>query len=166
MSHEDLAEVNRRDFVTAAAVGLGMLAVPCCLQNVCAQTTQPSAPPVPFDVGPKGDFSKDGPDMSFEKSHHVILMRQDNKLYVMSSHCTHRGRDLVVQDDHLHCTWHNSDFKFDGTVIKGPARRGGPLSRFAISIDDAGHVIVDKSQEFLDDKWDDPKSFVDLGPGA
>ncbi len=41
----------------------------------------------------------------------------------------------------LKCPKHGSIFSAEGVVTKGPARK--PLDRFGVSIDDAGHVIVD-----------------------
>jgi nitrite reductase/ring-hydroxylating ferredoxin subunit len=164
------SEMNRRGFVTAAAaVAVGMKVFGSCCQTACAQaTSQPgdaaaAAPAGPVDVGAKADFAKDGPVLTWEKDNHLIVMKQGGKLYAMSSKCTHRGRDVEVQDDHFHCTWHNSMFGFDGVPTSGPATKaagGGALQRYAITVNDAGHVIVDTSKKFDKDKWDDAASFV------
>jgi nitrite reductase/ring-hydroxylating ferredoxin subunit len=165
MAQENVTDMNRRNFVTAAAAaGLGMMALPCCLEEACAQaTTQPSSSTkAPFDAGPKSDFAKDGVNMTFAKSHRTILATEDGKLYAMTVLCTHRRAPLILQGDHLHCPRHNTDFKFDGTVIPntGPAKM--PLVRFGVSVNDDGHVIVDPGQQFQKDEWTDPKSFVPM----
>src|ERR1700722_4874926 len=153
MPQENGSEMNRRDFVAAAAfAGLGMLAVPCLLQDACAQTTQP-ATKAPFDVGVKTDFDKDGAYMTWAKSHRVIIAREEGKLYAMTVLCTHRRAPLVLAGDNLHCPRHNTDFKFDGTVIPntGPAKQ--PLIRYGISVDDGGHITVDPGKQFQKDQW-------------
>ena len=83
-------------------------------------------------------------------------------------------QDLRLHDD-LHPSWrnaikwhpdtdtyicprHGANFDIDGNVTKGPART--PLIRYAISVDANGHLIVDKSQSFTSDQWDNPASFV------
>lgn len=164
MPQSNQTRINRRDFVTAAAVaaGLGVLAGACGSPPALGQTTQPSTG-APLDVGLKSDFSKDGPTMTWARSKHVIIMRADDKLYAMSSRCTHKGCVVKDADGSLHCPCHNSDFNYDGTVIDGPAEGGGPIGRFGISLNDAAHVLVDVTKKFAEDQWSDPGSFIALG---
>ena len=170
MADSNNSEINRRDFISAAALataGLSVLGFCGGLNSACAQaTTQPSAPAGPLDVGPKASFDKDGATMTFVKEHHVIVMRENGKLYALTSKCTHRGADIQDAGTGLHCPRHNSDFAYDGTVIKGPAKTNGTLPRYAISVNDAGNVVVDTSKKFTQDQWDDPASFIAIAPAA
>lgn len=159
--------LNRRDFVAAtgiatAAVATGMLST-CACESAEAQTTQPSTQPGNLiDVGDKSTFSADGPTMTWAKSKHIIPMHQDGKLYVMSSRCTHR-RCILTNDktkNDLLCRCHHSEFKYDGTVIDGPAKL--PLIRYGVALDDGGHVQVNMHKQFMQDQWDDPASFIPL----
>jgi hypothetical protein len=45
-----------------------------------------------------------------------------------------------------------------GTATKGPAK--GSLSRYAISVNDAGKIMVDRSKSFAEKEWGDPGSFI------
>jgi nitrite reductase/ring-hydroxylating ferredoxin subunit len=169
-------ELNRRNFVVAAAAataGMGMMGACGGLQQADAQDAPPpAAPPAsqpaagPLDVGVKGDYAKDGATMTWVKTHHVIVMREEGKIYAMTSRCTHKRCDLSDATTGLHCKCHNSDFNYDGTVIKGPATKGGPLVRYGIAANDAGHLIVDPSKQFPQDQWTDAASFVTVDAGA
>ncbi|HUB25007.1 MAG TPA: Rieske (2Fe-2S) protein [Tepidisphaeraceae bacterium] len=150
-------ELNRRDFVAAAGIAAAGVAL-LCQESALAQTTQPSTTAGPIDCGPKTDFAKPGPTMTWVKTHHIIVMNENDKLYAMTSRCTHHRCDITNAGDHFLCKCHHSDFKFDGTVIDGPAKR--PLIRYGIAVDDGGNVQVNTHEQFQQDEWDDPKSFV------
>jgi len=165
MSQETSSEMNRREFISAAVAAAGVVGMACafCPSAALGQaTTQPATPAGPVDVGLKSSFDKDGPTVTFIKTNRLILMREEGKIYAIDNHCTHRMQAVQVLDDHLHCPAHNSDFKFDGTVIKGPAMQKGPLNRYAISVNSDGHVIVDTSKKITKDQWDDPSAFVSV----
>ena len=163
-------ELNRRDFVVAAAAataGLGMLCG--AVSEADAQDAPPppaTQPAGPLDVGVKTDFAKDGATMTWVKAHHVIVMRESGKIYAMTSRCTHKRCDLADATTGLHCKCHNSDFNYDGTVIKGPATKGGPLVRYGIAVNDSGHLIVDMSKQFPQDQWDGCGELRDGGCGS
>lgn len=152
------ANVNRRDFVAAAAVAGGLLALGCAR---LAKADDASASGDVVDVGPKTDFAQDGANMTWSHSKHLVVMRESGKLYAMSSRCTHRGCVLGDAGDHLHCPCHGSDFGYDGSPTGGPAH--DPLTRYGISTNDAGHVLVDPQKKFTQDQWSDPASFVAVG---
>jgi cytochrome b6-f complex iron-sulfur subunit len=169
MADSNNAELNRRNFVVAAAAataGLGILGACGGLPQACGQaaTSQPATPPEPVDVGVKTDYTTDGATMTWVKTNHIIVMCEEGKIYAMTSRCTHKHCDLQVSDDAsgLHCHCHNSDFNYDGTVIKGPATRGGPLVRYGVAVNDGGHIIVDPTKQFPQDQWTDPASFIAL----
>jgi cytochrome b6-f complex iron-sulfur subunit len=163
--------MNRRDFVAtaaAAAAGVGMLCTAGINAALGQDATPPATPPAaaaPLAVGKKSDYTKDGPTMTWATDHHIIVAREDNKLYAMSSKCTHKGCDIADATNQFHCPCHNSDFQYDGTNIDGPAKK--PLPRYAISAADDGTVSVDTSTQFKTPaEWADPKSFVKMDPAT
>jgi nitrite reductase/ring-hydroxylating ferredoxin subunit len=160
MSESTGMEMNRRDFVAAAGIAVVGVAV-LCQESASAQTTQPSTTAGPIDCGPKANFAKAGPVMTWaKKPHHIIVINENGKLYAPTSRCTHHRCDIVDAGDHFLCRCHHSDFKYDGTVIDGPAHQ--PLIRYGISLSDSGNVVVDMQQQFPKDQWTDPKSFIDM----
>ncbi len=112
----------------------------------------------PFDVGPVSDFGKDGINDKFVRSHSVFVIREDKKIFASSSICPHRGATLRVRNGEIWCPKHGSQFDDQGAVTSGPA--DSSLERYAISKNDAGHLIVDPSKSFHEAHWSDPASFV------
>jgi cytochrome b6-f complex iron-sulfur subunit len=161
MSRNIQSDLNRRDFVTAAAAGIGILAGALGTPAALAQaTTQPSTAG-PLDVGAKSDYAMDGPVMTWAKDKHVIVLRETGKIYAMSSKCTHKGCVLDDASDHLTCPCHGSNFGYDGKVTDGPAKRS--LVRYAITVNEDGHLIVDTSKTFSESKWDDAACYITVG---
>jgi Rieske Fe-S protein len=161
MSHQDGMEMNRRDFVTgaaAAAVGIGILAAAGGSAMAQDAATQPAAETL--DVGVKTDYAKDGPVSTWVMDHHIVVARENGKIYAMTSKCTHKGCDVADDSMQLSCPCHGSTFSYDGKVTMGPARR--TLPRYGISVNGDGHLIVDKGKTFDDTQWDDPASFVSV----
>lgn len=151
-------QLNRREFVAAVACA-------ACLCGL-ASTTQllgddSTAAPSTLDVGPKSDYSADGITPAWMPApNKVAIIRDEGKIYASTTVCTHRGVTINEADnkDGFICPKHHSTFDIDGNVTRGPAKK--PLKRYAISVDDKGHIMVDKSTSFGADQWDDPKSFV------
>jgi Rieske Fe-S protein len=83
-------------------------------------------------------------------------------LVAVSAICTHKACAVKCPGggSELKCSCHGSLFTPEGEVKKGPAR--APLTHLGIATNDLGRVVVDPSQRFAHDKWDDPKSFVKL----
>ena len=51
-----------------------------------------------------------------------IIINQDGKTKVLSSHCTHLGCTInQTVNGHLVCPCHGSEYDLQGNVIKGPA---------------------------------------------
>ena len=89
-----------------------------------------------------------------------FLVRRDKKLYALSSQCTHKRVQLTLKGVQLKCTKHGSVFETTGELTKGPAKTA--LARYAISTDDRGHVMVDRSRTFTRDEADDAAAFIPL----
>ena len=153
-----MSELNRRDFLLATGVAaVSLMSLPVLQSS--AQAAAPTMPEKPVDVGELTSFDKDGVTKTFaKKPNYIFLVRADGKLYACLSMCTHKYRPLTVKEDEFYCPAHHSEFSLKGTVTHGPAEDS--LPRYAISVDDKGHVMVDCSKEFSEAKWDDPASFV------
>jgi len=157
-----MSQLNRRDFVAVACAaclcGLSSSSPLLADDSSNAPTTVPS---MTLDVGAKSDYAVDGVTSTWSKMPiRVSVVRNDGKIYASTTLCTHRGGTLAwnnTQDMYV-CPRHGATFDIDGNVTKGPARL--PLVRYGISVDANNHLIVDKTQKFTPDQWDDPASFV------
>ncbi len=164
-----MSDLNRRDFVAATAVAV---ACACACELAEAQDTPPSPPPGggpgggahgpvnkgTIDVGPKADYAKDGITDKWPKADRVMIVRNDGKIYAVNSTCTHKTCATKFKDPDIVCPCHGSKFSVQGTPTKGPAKVS--LSRYAISVDDKGHLIVDRDKQFEEKKWDDEGASV------
>jgi nitrite reductase/ring-hydroxylating ferredoxin subunit/uncharacterized membrane protein len=59
----------------------------------------------------------------------VVLLRKGEHLYALDDRCSHRGCSLhegTLNDDSVTCPCHGSTFRFDGTIVKGPATSPQP----------------------------------------
>ena len=152
-----MSEINRREFVAGAAAVATSVCTMSCLSGRAMADDAPAGSTT-VDVGPKTDYAKDGMSDKFVMSNHVLIIRENGKIYATTSVCTHRGADVAVQGDILHCPKHGSEFSNAGLVTKGPAK--DPLIRHAISVNADGHLIVDTSKKFSQDQWTDAASFI------
>ena|ERR1019366_1794670 len=157
-----MSHMSRRDFLMTAAATAAVISLPVLQGYADDAPPAPATKPVggPIDVGALSSFDKDGITDTWAKTKKLFVIRQDGKLYAVTSLCTHRGFPLISRGQDLYCTKHKSDFSPEGTVTTGPAKRS--LPRFAISVDDKKHVIVDTSKKFKEVEWTDPASFIDL----
>jgi cytochrome b6-f complex iron-sulfur subunit len=156
-----MSDLNRRQFLIAAATTAAVISLPVLqAQAQDAPTTQPASKV--HDVGTLKSYDKDGITDTWVKPKQggFFVLREDGKLYACSSKCTHRGVTIAAQGDELVCPAHGSHFSVEGTVTAGPAKSS--LPRYAISVDDNGHVLVDKSKQFTEVQWTDPASFVTI----
>lgn len=142
---------NRRQFM------IGSLAACACA--ACPLAEALAADEAPVDVGPAADFRKPGAyDHWGKRLDGFFIISRNNRLYAVSSTCTHKRKLLVVAGSAIKCPQHGSLFDGEGVVRKGPAKK--PLPRLGISINDQGHVIVDPSIKFKKGQWKDQGSYV------
>lgn len=115
-----------------------------------------------IDVGPRGNFDRDGAVSTFAGRHHFFVVRQGDKLFALSSICTHERESLVAQNDRdrLYCPEHKAVFSLDGRVQKGKPKKS--LARLGIRLDGRGHVFVDPAVRFEEDHWNDAGASVAL----
>ncbi len=149
-----MSEMNRREFVAAAS----MAAAACLAAFACPASVMADEAAKTIDVGTKADYTKDGITSTWIKSDNVVVVRNAGKIYAFTAVCTHKGATIGVTGDHLTCPKHHSIFNIDGTVKEGKATSA--LVHYAIAADAKGHLIVDKSKSFTQDKFDDAASFV------
>lgn len=163
--------LTRRQVVTA---GVAACACALCPLVSCAPNTAPAddgtgdgvAPGAagtsgPVDVGAVGSFNRDGAYDRWAGVVGFFVVRAGSRLYAPSSTCTHKKVKLVASGaEGFKCPRHGSIFTPRGDVTKGPARRA--LPRFAVRVDEQGHVWVDPSRRFGQGQWDDPDSYVAL----
>jgi cytochrome b6-f complex iron-sulfur subunit len=148
-------ELNRRDFVTGAALTVCGGMVGCRADRAGetpADATDPSDlppetnPQGTVDVGAASAYPRDGVYDRYARSDRIYIVRQDRRLYALRSVCTHRACLVVPHASAFRCPCHGSRFAVDGTVTKGPATR--PLPHYAIVRTEGGRLIVDKSRRF------------------
>ncbi len=155
MSEELQADLNRRDFLAAAAAITCGCAMGCPSAFAKGEDDDddedvPKVPVGPVDVGPLGGFDKDGPNEKWIKDRHMIVVRENGKLFAISAICTHKQALLKIMDNQVYCGRHKSRFNYEGTPVPksngkmGQAKK--PLSHYAISVNADKHVIVDTSK--------------------
>jgi cytochrome b6-f complex iron-sulfur subunit len=90
------------------------------------------------------------------------IVRYQGIIYALSTTCTHLGciPNWLEREQKFKCPCHGSGFRITGVNFEGPAPR--PLERWAISIDEDGQIVVDKSRHFQKElgQWSDPDSFI------
>jgi Rieske Fe-S protein len=96
--------------------------------------------PRTFNAGPIDRYAVDGVYGTF-RDKGFFIVRQGQKLLVLSSTCTHKKCRLRAEPDHsFYCPCHGSTFDPSGHVTKGPARQDLPL--FDTSVNENGQLLV------------------------
>jgi nitrite reductase/ring-hydroxylating ferredoxin subunit len=146
--------INRRRFL---AVGSG-----CVLGALGGASGASNDKVPPVDIGALSKFSEDG--ISEEFTHQdFFVIRYHGRLFAASTICPHMAS--ILQRDPLDatrikCGAHGSFFDAEGVVTVGPASSG--LTRLGITVNKAGHVVVDPGKEFPQDKWTDKACYVEI----
>jgi cytochrome b6-f complex iron-sulfur subunit len=160
-----MPDLNRRQFVTVASATVAAACAMCaCGETVLAEeapgggsggkapTTGPAFAKTPVDIGPKSDYAKDGIVDKFAKSSRILVVTNAGKIYAPTATCSHKNCAVKLKDSVITCPCHGSKFSIEGTSTKGPAKAS--LYRYAVSVDDKGNVIVDRSKQFAEKDWD------------
>jgi Rieske Fe-S protein len=130
---------SRRAFLKLAGAAAGALAF-APLGSVFAKTKKEGAS---VSVGMLESFKTGTPELVEKEGLKapVIVFRQEGGVSVFSAKCTHLGCTVAVDKSGTYsCPCHGSQFNYDGTVKKGPARKS--LATLAVQISDAGEVLV------------------------
>jgi Rieske Fe-S protein len=126
--------LNRRQFLL---LSLGLVAG-------CRSTKPDAAASVQktriINAGAAGDYAADGVYDRFWALGFFII-RRGNKLFALSSICTHRHCRLDAGSNHsFSCPCHGSTFDPDGHVTGGPAKRDLPA--FSTFINESGDLLI------------------------
>ena len=84
--------------------------------------------------------------MSLDKEQKVFIVRaKEVYFYALSAVCTHLGciTNWKAEEGLVVCPCHGSKFDREGNKVDGPAPRS--LPRFAMSLDERGELVIDKS---------------------
>jgi len=127
-------KITRREFMiltTAFAAG-------------CSSAGRTAGPPSSngrlINAGPASKYAGDGVYGAF-RERGFFLVRQGEKLFAISSICTHRRCKLNVESNRsFYCPCHGSTFDPVGHVVTGPARRD--LTVFDTAVNAEGQLIV------------------------
>lgn len=142
---------NRRDFLkqTSFICG-GMLLAGGALSNQgckikAAANAATNATPLAVVDGkvkiPVADFTDLNSKVINVPSGPQLLINKnaDGTYTAFEYKCTHAGGPLEKQGNELVCPWHDSRFGLDGSLKKGPAKKG--LKGYPASIED-GNVVI------------------------
>ena len=148
-----MSSINRRDFVKMTVLA----GCACCMAGGDALAADKSGGPV--DVGTRADYAADGIFDPFARSHNLFVVRQEGRLFAVTSRCSHKGSRLKSQDGGFFCPSHKSTFTGEGKVTKGPAEQS--LYHLGIS-EKEGRIFVDVNKTFPDGKWNEEGAFLKL----
>ncbi|MDB5352149.1 MAG: Rieske Fe-S protein, partial [Planctomycetota bacterium] len=168
------ARIGRRSFLGrinwviagwgAFSAGMTALTLGCVrfmFPNVLAE------PPSTIKVGLASNFEKEQVNDRWKAEWGFWIVRSsaydgEDKIYAIQSVCTHLGcpPNWLSAEAKFKCPCHGSGFYISGVNFEGPAPR--PLERFKVAVNDAGEIIVDKSQKYQEElkQWGDPDSFI------
>lgn len=158
--------IDRRSFLkilflgwaafAAVVAGFGTMLVRYLFPNVLFEPKQS------FSAGFVNDYTVGEVSERFKKQHAVWIVRDSEKLFALSTVCTHLGctPNWLQNENKFKCPCHGSGYYPTGINFEGPAPR--PLERFRISLSPDGEIIVDKTVKFQYEKgqWSDPNSFI------
>jgi len=140
----------------AALGGAGTMVLRFLFPNVLFEPKQT------FKAGTPDEYAVGEVSLRWKGKHGVWLVRDEEKLYALSTVCTHLGctPNWLGNEGKFKCPCHGSGFYITGINFEGPAPR--PLERYKIALDDDGQILVDKTQKFQQEKgeWSDPESFL------
>ena len=125
-------------------------------------------PPTTFKIGSISDYPSGAVDAhgvisvseQFMENQRVWIVREADKVYAIFGKCTHLGctPKWFADERTFKCPCHGSQYYSNGVNFAGPAPR--PMDRYAISTLEDGRILVDKSELFTVNHFDDPHCFV------
>ena len=164
--------MDRRCFFSAAAAGWALFAAG--FGGLVSILGAFMAPRVDFGksqkfrAGPLDKYSPNSVSEEYKSSQRVWIVRDDEKLFAISTVCTHLGctPNWEGNENKFKCPCHGSGFFGPragvqaGVNFEGPAPR--PLERYKVSLSDDGQILVDKSRKFLFEsgEWSNSESYI------
>jgi cytochrome b6-f complex iron-sulfur subunit len=124
----------------AVVAGYGTLFLRFLFPNVLFEPKQS------FLAGFPEDYEIGKVSERFKGKHAVWIVRDTEKLYVLSTVCTHLGctPNWLENDNKFKCPCHGSGFYKTGINFEGPAPR--PLERFKVELNDEGEIPTGKGR--------------------
>ena len=153
-----MPELNRRQFVTAAGAAFCSACLAGCASNGTG-AAQPWTGPMTFELPAPAEI-KQGIDARWLTTGGFFLVRSQDRIYAVTSTCTHNACALAAKETQFVCPCHGSKFTPAGRVLVGPATK--PLPRFGTSLNPAGHLVIDRNKIFPESQWDQSAAFVAL----
>ena len=127
-------KINRREFLVLTAT---FVAGCSSVENLGAPSTSKNRM---VNAGPVGSYSADGIYSAF-RTQGFFIIRQGDKLFALSSICTHRRCLVEIERDRSFlCPCHGSTFDPNGHVTHGPAKRD--LSTLETFVNERGELLV------------------------
>ena len=124
--------------------------------------------PSAFKIGVSGDYPSGDTDKhgvisvneKFMDLQRVWIVRETDRIYAIFAKCTHLGCTprWFPDDRQFKCPCHGSKYYSTGENFAGPAPR--PMDRYAIQQLEDGRIVVDKSELYTFEQFDDTRSFV------
>jgi cytochrome b6-f complex iron-sulfur subunit len=144
LSRRYFLEIIGAGAIGITAVGSIVLAGKYLSPNVVKE------PPMKFKAGSPENYSPGSVTLDMEQNVYIVRAKE-GFFYALSAVCTHLGciTNWKSEEGIVACPCHGSKFDREGTKIAGPAPRS--LQRFAMSLDDQGQLVVDKSVVVGDD---------------
>ena len=96
-----MSELNRREFVTVAACAAG--ACMMCGSIAQAEDAATGSGGTKIDAGPVTDYTSDGPSDKLVDTKKIIIVRENGKIFAMSSICTHKMGPVKIKGTDLVC---------------------------------------------------------------
>src|SRR5262245_13771337 len=125
-----MSEINRREFVAAAAAVCAASA--CMMCGLSAEAAEEAGAKV--DVGTAADYAKDGAYDKLASKNKVIVVREKDKIYALTAKCPHQAGLVTLKGDALDCQKHHTKFETTGAAKPG-GRTKVALFRLGISTD-------------------------------
>ena len=138
LSRRYFLEIIGASAIGVAAVGSVVLSGKYLSPNVVKE------PPTKFKAGLPENYPPGSVTLNKEQKVYIVRAKEGN-FYALSAVCTHLGCITNWKSDEgiVACPCHGSRFDREGVKIAGPAPRS--LPRFAMTMDDLGQLVVDKS---------------------
>lgn len=112
--------------------------------------------PSTFRAGYPTDYPVGEVSEKYKQEFRVWIVHIPQGFYALSANCTHLGCTprWISSENKYKCPCHGSGYYKSGYNFEGPAPR--PMDRFALSLDETGEFVVDKSTIYVMQPGIDP----------